>query len=257
MEIKDLNKPQLIMLALLLSFVTSIATGITTVTLLQQAPASIVTPINNVVRETVEKIVPVPGKDSVQTVIIKEEDLIVDAISKNQDFVFRIVKDTTDGEGKISEVSVGRGFVVSSEGIIVLDAKTIEEGVVYFAINKIGKFETKIISIDKTGFALLKIGKAVGKENNIVFSTPVFGDINKMKIGQKILVFGDSLSSFMYDGNKDLKLDVSKSKIGAMVLNIDGEILGVALSNDVSFVPIHDILENLKPKSSDTKVLSQ
>jgi len=40
MDIKDLNKSQLILLAVLLSFVTSIATGITTVTLMQQAPAS-------------------------------------------------------------------------------------------------------------------------------------------------------------------------------------------------------------------------
>ena len=69
MDIKDLNKPQLIMLALLLSFVTSIATGITTVTLMQQAPSSVVVPINRVVRQTVEKIVPVPGKKIVQTII--------------------------------------------------------------------------------------------------------------------------------------------------------------------------------------------
>ncbi|MCE9585048.1 hypothetical protein K8Q94_00265 [Candidatus Nomurabacteria bacterium] len=58
MDIKDLNKTQLILLALLLSFVTSIATGISTVTLLQQAPASVTVPINRVVRQTVEKIVP-------------------------------------------------------------------------------------------------------------------------------------------------------------------------------------------------------
>mgnify|MGYP000753322008 CR=1 FL=1 len=58
MDIKDLNKSQLILLAILLSFVTSIATGITTVTLMQQAPASITIPINRVIRETVENISP-------------------------------------------------------------------------------------------------------------------------------------------------------------------------------------------------------
>jgi len=57
-EIKDLNKQQLILLAVLLSFVTSIATGITTVTLMQQAPESVTVPITQVVRETVEKVVP-------------------------------------------------------------------------------------------------------------------------------------------------------------------------------------------------------
>lgn len=58
MDIKDLNKSQLILLAVLLSFVTSIATGITTVTLMEQAPNSVTVPINRIVRETVEKIVP-------------------------------------------------------------------------------------------------------------------------------------------------------------------------------------------------------
>ena len=49
MDIKDLNKSQLILLAVfLLAFITSIATGITTVTLMQQAPTSITIPINKV-----------------------------------------------------------------------------------------------------------------------------------------------------------------------------------------------------------------
>ncbi|KKS11774.1 MAG: hypothetical protein UU66_C0009G0017, partial [Parcubacteria group bacterium GW2011_GWB1_41_5] len=81
MDIKDLNKSQLILLAVLLSFVTSIATGITTVTLMQQAPVSFTAPINRVVQQTIEKIQQVEGKTITQTVIVKEEDLVVDAIA--------------------------------------------------------------------------------------------------------------------------------------------------------------------------------
>ena len=55
----ELNKSQLILLALLISFVTSIATGIATVSLMQQAPASITAPINKIVQQTVQKIVQV------------------------------------------------------------------------------------------------------------------------------------------------------------------------------------------------------
>lgn len=58
MDVKELNKSQLILLAILLSFITSIATGIVTVTLMQQAPPSIITPITKIVKQTVEKIVP-------------------------------------------------------------------------------------------------------------------------------------------------------------------------------------------------------
>ncbi len=93
MDIKDLNKSQLILLAVLLSFITSIATGITTVTLMQQAPKSITVPVNRVVQQTVDKIEQVEGKTVTQTVVIKEEDLVVDAIAKNQSAVFSITKD--------------------------------------------------------------------------------------------------------------------------------------------------------------------
>lgn len=58
MDIKDLNKSQLILLAILLSFVVSIATGITTVTLMEQAPSSVTVPITRIVRETVDKVAP-------------------------------------------------------------------------------------------------------------------------------------------------------------------------------------------------------
>ena len=52
MDIKDLNKPQLIMLALLLSFVTSIATGIVTVSLMSQAPPQVAASVNHVIERT-------------------------------------------------------------------------------------------------------------------------------------------------------------------------------------------------------------
>lgn len=58
MDINELNKTQLILLAILLSFVTSLATGITTVTLMEQAPRAVTIPINRIVKQTIEKVVP-------------------------------------------------------------------------------------------------------------------------------------------------------------------------------------------------------
>ncbi|MDQ5922611.1 MAG: serine protease Do [Patescibacteria group bacterium] len=73
MDIKDLNKSQLILLAILLSFVISIATGITTVTLMEQAPPSITIPITRVVKETVEKVVP-EGVDTTPGDVLSPEE---------------------------------------------------------------------------------------------------------------------------------------------------------------------------------------
>ena len=246
MDIKDLNKPQLIMLALLLSFVTSIATGITTVTLMQQTPSSIIVPINRIVRQTVEKIVPVPGKKIVQTVIIKEEDLVIDAIAKNKSAVFFITKEIQDIDEKTIEVKAGRGFVISADGIVVVDGSIVfDSDGVYYIKNDSGKFKSNFISLDKNGFALLKIGTPLNEKDKIDFTIPTFGDLSKTKIGQKVLILGNTISSFIFNGS-DIRTNITKSNRGALVFDLNGEVLGIALYGDTtSFASIDSIIEAL------------
>ena len=256
MDIKDLNKPQLILLAILLSFVTSIATGIVTVTLMQQAPASITVPINRIVRQTVEKIVPAEGKNTVQTIVIKEEDLVVDALSKNSSAVFSITKEIQDADGKNIEVGAGRGFVVSNDGIIVADGSLVADAGTYYVKNDSGKFKAEFVSLDKGGFSFLKLGAPLDEKNKISFTVPTFGDLSKMKIGQKVIVLGNVISSFIFDGDKDMKINVTKQNAGSLVLDLDGEALGIALSNDVnSFASIGSISEALKAGSTKAEVV--
>ncbi len=252
MDIKDLNKPQLIMLALLLSFVTSIATGITTVTLMQQAPASVTVPINRVVRETVEKIVPAPSKNTVQTIVVKEEDLVVDAIAKNKSALFTITKEAQDVDGKSIEVDAGLGFAISKEGLIVADGSLVFPGIPYYVKNDSGKFKAELVPFVsdpsvKKEFSLLKIGASLDEKDKIAFTMPLFGDLGKMKIGQKILVLGNTISSFIFEGNKDIKIGVAKTNGGAMVLDLDGGVLGIVLSGEgSSFASMDSISETLK-----------
>lgn len=252
MDVKELNKSQLIMLALLLSFVTSIATGITTVTLMQQAPSSVTVPINRIVRQTVEKIVPGEVKNTVETVVVKEEDLVVDAIAKNQSALFSLSKEVVDDTGKIVEVPEGKGLAITSDGIVVVDATLVPDKGTYYVKNSSGKFKADFISTNKSGFSFIKIGSPLDEKDKLVFTVPTFGDISKMKVGQKIIVLGNSVSSFMFDGSKDLKLSGTKSNAGAPVIDLDGALLGVSLMSDTnSFVLISTITDALKP--TDTK----
>ena len=247
MDIKDLNKSQLIMLALLLSFVTSIATGITTVTLMQQAPASVTVPINRIVRQTVEKIVPGATTSTTQTVVVKEEDFVVDAIAKNQASIFSVSKELLDETGKTTEVSAGRGLIVSNDGYLVTDATLVPDKEVYYVKNDSGKFKADFVSTDKAGFSLLKIGEAVDGKSKLAFTLPDFGDLNKMKAGQKIIVLGGDISSFIFDGSKDMKINVTKTNAGGLVLDLDGDVLGIAsLTDGNSFVPISTVTSTLK-----------
>ena len=255
MDVKELNKSQLIMLAILLSFITSIATGIVTVSLMQQMPVNVTAPINRIVQQTVEKIVPNEGKNPAQTVVVKEEDLIVDAIAKNQSAVFSVTKEAFDDSGKIVEVSAGRGFAVSKDGIVVADGALVPDKEVYFVKNDSGKFKADFVSIDKMGFSFLKIGASVDEKNKLNLSIPVLGDLNKMKAGQKIIVLGNSISSFIFDGSKNLQISTNKNNVGGLVLDLDGNALGIALTGETnSFASIAEIMNALNPSSAAPKV---
>src|ERR1700749_1538935 len=56
MNIEDLSKSQLLLLTVLVNFVTSIATGVLTVSLLDQAPATVTQTVNQIVDHTIETI---------------------------------------------------------------------------------------------------------------------------------------------------------------------------------------------------------
>ncbi len=256
MDIKELNKSQLILLAVLLSFVTSIATGITTVTLMQQAPASFTTPVNRVIQQTVEKIQQVEGKTITQTVVVKEEDLVVDAIAKNQSAVFSIIKEVQNADYTTSEVSAGRGFAVYTDGTIAADATLVPDKEVYYVKNSSGKFKADFVSTNKDGFSFLKLGAPVNGTDKPVFAVPAFGDLSSMKIGQDVIVLGNTVGSSIFEGlntNKSIDLNVSKSNAGGLVLDLNGEALGMALSPDnttVSFASIKAITDALSPAAA-------
>jgi hypothetical protein len=149
--------------------------------------------------------------------------------------------------GKIIEVSAGKGFAISTDNTIVADSALAPDKGVYYAGNDSGKFKADFMTSDKAGFSFLKIGAPVNGTDKLVFSVPSFGDLSKMKIGQKIIVLGSNISSFIFDGNKDMKTGIDKSNGGALVLDLNGNVLGIALSGATfSFASINDINNALK-----------
>lgn len=122
MDIEQLNKSQIVLLTLLVSFVTSIATGIVTVSLVQQAPPAITQTVNRVVEHTVEKIV--PGQSAAaatpvtQTVVVKETDAIANAVSAATPAIVRVYSSEDTPQ------LLGLGVVIGS-GMIAVDASAI------------------------------------------------------------------------------------------------------------------------------------
>lgn len=112
MELEELTKSQIILLVLLVSFVTSIATGIVTVSLLAQTPPAITQTINRIVERTVETVV--PGENQAASVVTKETTVVV----KEDD---QISKSISDGFGKVARIY---SDTATSSPIIALGAVT-------------------------------------------------------------------------------------------------------------------------------------
>lgn len=185
MKMEDLTKTQIVLLTLLVSFVTSIATGIVTVTLVDQAPPGITQTINRVVERTVEKVV--PGQEASvitkeTTVVVKEEDLVIEAVDKNRRNV--VVLKTEEG------TKVGIGFLVSQDGFIATDSSLAIPGMTAVLSNQ-KEYSLKILKDDEElGLALFKIVPPKDSPEDLKFSRASFGEADSLKLGQTVVALG-------------------------------------------------------------------
>jgi len=250
---EDLNKYQIVLLCLLLSFVTSIGTGVITFSLLNEAPSTVTQTINRIVEKTIERVVPVETQANVtqsvikETVVVQEEDLIVGAIEKNKNSIVRI-KGTLSPETE--SVFYGLGFIGNKEGLIVAPADIIKEGVVYVAQFANGvdlTLSTPEISLDKQ-FAFFS---PLDKKNIKSFIPFTLFDSSSLKLGQSSIIVGGELSNTVVFGRLSrveltsqatsteevsplyvLETDVVSRELvlGEMLLNLSGDLIGVNVS---------------------------
>jgi len=252
---ENLTKQQIILLTLLISFVTSIATGIVTVALMNQAPVGIVQTINKVVERTIETVTgPTKETQTVlkETIVVSTDDQIVAAVEKNINSVIRIYRTSADpSSGSNGMMFVGLGVIISKDGMIATDNNLISEGAKYFTTNsdsKLGEL-TILRAVSGEQVALLKI-KA--DEKNPVKYSAVSISKNDLKLGQSVLYIGgeskDSVSTGIVStlSVKEVKSaenstsSPSTTKIstietsipasfisGGLLLNLSGELVGI------------------------------
>ncbi|OHA92659.1 MAG: hypothetical protein A3H52_00530 [Candidatus Zambryskibacteria bacterium RIFCSPLOWO2_02_FULL_39_26] len=249
---EDLNKNQIILLTLLVSFVTSIATGIITVSLLQEAPLEVTRNINRIVEKTIETVTPgaiAPGPKEVTTVIVKEEDLIIDSINKNIKSIVRInEKDSVSG----TSIFYGIGLVVGKDGKISSDRKVIVSENKYIATMS-DETELDLTPLDpekQTNFILFKAN--LPEKSTYTFSQAVFSDVEP-KLGQTVIGLGGKTANAVMVGRvvslmmKDVSVGTTTAKIltsietdlaskdlvtGGPIFNLSGDVIGIQLSLD-------------------------
>lgn len=159
MDLKDLNKSQLILLAILLSFVTSIATGITTVTLMEEAPKTITIPINRVVRETVEKIVPADSgnTEDLEALSVEQKKLLEDLKAIQPLTVTLFLKASNENE---KDKILGTGLFLGNDKIVIASIiNTPKEGEVYIVKSVLGEQKVSKV-IQEKDFTIIELAKS-------------------------------------------------------------------------------------------------
>ena len=240
---EDLNKTQIVLLCLLVSFVTSIGTGIISFSLLSEVPQAVTQTINRVVERTIEKVVPTTISDKTPTkeitVVVKEEDLIIGAIGKISQSIVHI-------KAGSAETFYGLGLIVSKDGLIVADKKLFDSSISYKATLSDGStFPLSAVPL-KDNSNVVFFNMLITKQNTTVFVSAVFGDSDKLQLGQSIIAMSGVESPSVATGrisslekNADkvslslIKTDVliKDSASGGPILNLSGEVVGLNTAN--------------------------
>lgn len=191
---EELNKTQIILLAIFITLVTSVATGVVVVTLMDQAPQGITQTVNRVVERTVERVVS-PGKVEQTEIkqIIKEDDTIVSSVKNAKQSLVRVfrkgnpaaltsIDNVVASENQTASLSGGvdgsvlalgdklalgddisrTGFIVSTEGIVVTSNEVVGgPDSVYYAMLGETKQDLKFIKADNdSGIAIFSMDPA-------------------------------------------------------------------------------------------------
>ena len=273
---EDLNKNQIVLLTILISFVTSIATGIITVSLLQEAPIEVTRNINSIVEKTIERVttpgIVTSGQKEVTTIVVKEEDSIVDSINKNVKSLVRIrQKDSITAASSF----YGIGLIIAKEGTIMADRKTIVAGDIYTGTTNDGVELTLIPTGVERNTDIILFKATASEKTTYTFVPATFGD-GEPKLGQTLIsVGGDILNSITVgrvsllttkDGTlgtttvktlSGIDLDTPAKDLvdGSPLINLSGDIVGINLSPLASrlFTPIYIIKKQIATLATTTK----
>ncbi|MDP2676709.1 MAG: trypsin-like peptidase domain-containing protein [bacterium] len=265
---EDLTKTQLVLLVLLVSFVTSVVTGIVTATLVDQAP----TPIRDTIHKVVERVQVDPTEEdeekaiSTQLVtVLTQEDLVIKLVRESQPAIvsivatkdvpvleqvyidpfgddpffdqlvppeFRQVPQLQQKGTERRDVSSGTGFFVSRDGMLVTNRHVVEDrNADYVVVLHTGeRVPAKILARDPVqDIAVLKVE---------LTNTPFLplGDSNALATGQSVVAIGNALGEFQNTVSVGVISGLGRS-VTAVGSALGPEVLNEVIQTDAAINP--------------------
>ena len=177
MDIEHLSKTQIVLLALLCTFVASIATGIVTVALLAQAPPAVTQTVNHIIQRTVETVAPTTGSPTTvkeTTVVVKEDELLSTSIA-NAFSKLGVVHETKATSSPVVALGVPVGSVLLTDASAVTGTHAVEIGGVALTY----ELDT---TFPEVGVAVLTLVEGKTPPSARI------GDTAQLKLGQSVVV---------------------------------------------------------------------
>ena len=256
MDIEELTKSQIVLLTLLVSFVTSIATGIVTVSLLDQAPPEVTQSVSRIIRETVENAVPTAITQSAAVVGIKSDPQptpppppppdLAQIIGSAQRSVVRLYGGSLD-----APIFLGLGLVIDTKGTVVTDYDAIGELEAATAEPSVGSSTPMSVVTRDSGNGLIYLSPtSTSSEAHFIPATlgtggQAVGDTVIALSGKSDLRIASGLIVGSDGATPILLTNVPGSSIikGTPIMNTKGEFLGLSTGTSravdpAGFMPI-------------------
>jgi len=236
MDLEHLNKTQIILLTLLVSFVTSIATGIVTVSLVNQAPPQMQAAVNHIIERTVQQVMPATQTASpattIKTVVVKNDDLAAQSIASVRKSIIRIVS------ADAPDIMVARGIIIDAKGVAITDRGVLDAAASYLAILPDGTHVPAAVrsSGTTTPVALLDLTLATSTP---ALTPATFADPSKLQLGQSVIRIGGTGGDSVGEGviamlpasdksaSRMVEASVSSATPGSVLISLFGEVIGI------------------------------
>ena len=258
MNLDNLNKHQVILLALLVSFVASAATGIVTVSLMNQAPPPVTQTIERVIQTTVEKAVPSANGAAVaeETIIVKEDTATIAAISKASQSIVRVYSSDPSGTQRFAGFGVVATTSNSNNVYVVGNIFTTDQ-VSFEAHLSLGNIVTlsKISTDPSSGLSIFSAPQSSDPKQKKVYTGGTFANSDGVNLGQTVISIGGENNPFISTGIISSLSTVTSSATSSVetVTNIRANISDEDLLSNAILVDLSGNIVGFKIGSSEAE----
>lgn len=227
MNIEELSKSQLILLTILVNFVTSVATGILTVSLLDQAPAVVTQTVNRVVERTIETVAAAAPAAIIQAPAPSNQELVTAAIGASA--MRAVALYAADTATSTPALAVGT-YLPKSRAIATAALDLLPKEVLVEFTN--GSYAPASLAHEGKGIAIY------GFADNATLpkmTSPALVAAGDLKLGETVLALGSDGSAstgiVARVSSKGVQTTLPSIGVGSAAVNLSGNLVGISASD--------------------------